>query len=59
MLVLIAFLNPFAINYYESDEADSTCSRVVWSALFAGIVALIWCGWIFISYVWLGVYDNS
>lgn len=58
MLVLIAFLNPFAINFYESDEADSVCSRVVWSGLFAGLVALIWCGWVFISYVWLGVYDN-
>jgi hypothetical protein len=32
-------------------------SRVVWSILYAFIVAAVWCVFIFVSYIWLGVYE--
>lgn len=57
IFTLIAFFNPFALFYYESDPTDSVGSRVCWSAIYAFIVTAIWCGFTFISYVWLSVYD--
>jgi len=53
---IIAFLNPFAMFFYESDESDTMGSRVGWSFCFAFIVAAVWSAYIFISYVWLGLY---
>jgi hypothetical protein len=53
---ITAFLNPFAMSFYESDESDSMCSRVGWSFCFAFIGTAVWSAFIFISYVWLGLY---
>lgn len=57
IFTLIAFFNPFALFFYESDDTDSMGSRICWSAIYALIVAAIWCAFTFISYVWLSVYD--
>ena len=54
---LVAFINPFAMFFYESDDTDSMCSRISWSLFYSLIVAVIWSGLIFISYIWLGVYQ--
>ena len=56
IFVLVAFLNPFAMFLYESDEGERLSRRVLWSSLFALAVAAIWIAFVFISYVWLGVY---
>ena len=45
-----------AINFYESDPADSFISRIGWSILYSIIVTLIWAVYIFVSYVWVGLY---
>ena len=57
ILGLVCFINPLAIFLYESDPNDSGCARGVWSILYAFIVAAIWCGFVFISYIWLGRFD--
>ena len=56
IFALVVFLNPLAMNYYESDEADSFASRFGWSILYALIVTAVWAAMVFISFVWLGVY---
>lgn len=57
IFTLVVFLNPLAMNFYESDESDSFASRLGWSVLYAFIVTAVWAAMVFISYVWLGVYS--
>ena len=57
IFILIAFLNPFAMSFYESDPTDSMSSRLCWSSLHALMIAAIWSSLTFISYVWLGIYS--
>lgn len=59
VFALVVFLNPLAMNYYESDESDSFAARFGWSFLYAFIVTAVWSAMVFISYVWLGVYTYS
>jgi prepilin signal peptidase PulO-like enzyme (type II secretory pathway) len=58
VLFFVGFLNPVAMFFYESDEAESTGKRVLWSVLFAFAGTALWSAFIFISYVWVGVYDS-
>lgn len=59
IFVLVTFLIPMAINFYESDAADSFLSRFLWSILYSIIVTAIWSIYIFVSYVWVGLYNNG
>lgn len=58
IFVLAAWIIPFTIFLYESDEEDSWASRIGWSLLFSLGIATIWSGFIFISYIWLSYYTD-
>ena len=57
IFAFVAFLNPFAIFFYESDENDTILSRICWSILYSAIIAIVWCVGIFVSYVWVSPYN--
>lgn len=59
IFALAAWIIPFAIFIYESDEESSWVSRICWSILFAFGIAAIWCAFVFISYIWLSYYTNE
>ena len=59
IFVLVAWVVPFTIFLYESDEDDSWVSRICWSMLFAFGISCIWSAAIFISYIWLSYYTDS
>lgn len=63
IFVFTSFVIPFNIFLYESDEEDSLGKRVLWSGVYAGGFCIIWCAFVFISYIWLSKiapdYGNS
>ena len=59
IFAFVAWIIPFTIFLYETDEDDSMASRICWSMLFAFGIASIWCGAIFISYIWLSYYTDT
>jgi hypothetical protein len=56
IFALVCFLNPLAMNFYESDESDSFLARFGWSVVYSLIVTAVWAVLIFVSFVWLGLY---
>jgi hypothetical protein len=59
IFAMVVFLNPLAMNFYESDEGDNFGTRIGWSFLYAFIITAVWSALVFISYVWLGVYTYA
>lgn len=54
-----SFVIPFNMFLYESDEDDSTRSRILWSGFYAFAVCAIWSAFVFVSYIWLSKYSNN
>ena len=59
IFVFVAWIVPFTIFLYESDESDSLGSRICWSILFAFGIGALWSVLIFVSYIWLSVYTDE
>jgi hypothetical protein len=57
--VLSAWVIPFTVFLYETDEDDSWCSRICWSSLFAFGIAAVWSAVVFVSYIWLSHYTTD
>lgn len=59
IFAVVAWIIPFTIFLYETDEEDSWLSRICWSMLFAFGISIIWSAAIFISYIWLSYYTDT
>lgn len=44
------------MSFYESDESSSFGARFGWSIIYSIGISAMWCAYVFISYVWVGLY---